>query len=166
MNDFFALAAKLTFAAHAVENVSELLERGAVARLGEIIVADIKSRHGFYQAGWAPLSPFTIDRKGADTPLLESGELSDSYYGKVMEDPSGSGKALVIGSDMDTALFHEMGYNNARTGTFVPARPVLLPAVYAHEAEIIECFGQAMVGLFAEGGGSDFYDVQQIGYIS
>jgi hypothetical protein len=88
----------------------EAAEHRALDRASKLILDECKKEIGNYQsaagpfAGWAPLKPETISRKAnGDTPLLETGEMRDSYERVV-----GKGEAHV-GSNNKKALYHELG---------------------------------------------------------
>jgi phage gpG-like protein len=91
-------------------NIHEALDKACV-----VIETEAKSYPGEYQTGWAPLKPETIARKTTgDSPLLETGELRDSYEHMVQ------GKSGYVGSNDDKAVWQELG-----TSRGIPPRPVL-----------------------------------------
>lgn len=154
MNGLIGLALTFMGISGQLEHVENLLSDGRISSLGENLVEEIKNRHGVYQSGWASLSPLTVAKKGEDTPRLDMGTLANSFEVRVMSDPSGDGKALIIGSAEDTALWHELGYNNVPAGVTVPPRPVLLPTIFDNQVEITEVFGEVLVSLFSEAAAS------------
>lgn len=90
--------------------IHEALEEACV-----IIETEAKSYPGEYQSGWAPLKPETIAHKATgDSPLLETGEMRDSYEHTV------EGKSGYVGSNDDKAVWQELG-----TSRGIPPRPVL-----------------------------------------
>jgi hypothetical protein len=75
---------------------------------------NIKARHGHYQTGWARLKDATVKRKkNGDTPLLETGDMRDSWEAVVVNE-----ELAMTGSTDDKQEWHEFGTDN------IPARPV------------------------------------------
>jgi len=90
------------------------------------VLSNIKKRHGVYpdDVHWAPLKQETIARKKrGDTPLLETGDLMNSYNIKTMP------QVRSIGSDDDKAVWMEKGTVD------IPSRPVVLPEARKQEIE-------------------------------
>src|SRR3569833_911067 len=111
-------------------------QHDALERAAKIVEKEAKSYPGHYQPGWAPLKPETIDRKSnGDSPLLETGEMRDSYQHRV----EGHTDAY-IGSDNDKALWHELG-----TSRGIPPRPVLQTAGMQTEKEVVHILGRGSV---------------------
>lgn len=82
---------------------------------------NIKARHGSYPTDieWAKLKPDTVANKvNGDTPLLETGELRNSYKITSLGE-----NAREIGSNLDKALWMEEGVVSQN----IPARPVCRP---------------------------------------
>jgi phage gpG-like protein len=79
------------------------------------------------------LSPEAVARKGADTPLLETGELRDSIEGNA------DSHEAYIGSNHDCAVFQEMG-----TAT-IPPRPFLTAAAMHKRQEVADAIGEHIV---------------------
>ena len=105
-------------------------ERGhSIERACVVLEKRIIGAFGTYEFGWPPLAETTIARKGADTPLVETGELRDSIAHN-SDDNEG-----YVGTDNEKAKWHEFG-----TAT-IPARPFLGGAVTACEEEIVELIG-------------------------
>lgn len=130
------------------------MESAEAASLGGKILETVKARHGD-SSKLRPLEQSTQASRTsqgypANEPLLMDGYLRDNFDCVIGQDPSGGGKAIIIGSPVDTSLFHEVGYWNVQAGRFVDARPVLLPSVLEHEEDIVNAFGEAMVGLFTK----------------
>ena len=118
-----------------------------VAQAAVLIEADAKARIGTYQAAvgpfaaWAPLAESTLEGGFApsgqrypgkielgyappDNPLLRDGELRDSIH------HSADGNKMAVGSDLDNAVWQEMGTVN------MPPRSFLAGAA-AHHGEHI-----------------------------
>ena len=111
-------------------------QHDALERAAKIVQTEAKSYPGHYQPGWPPLKQETIDRKTTgDSPLLETGELRDSYEHKV----DGHTDAY-IGSNNDKALWHELG-----TSRGIPPRPVLTTAGMQKEKEVVHILGRGAV---------------------
>ncbi len=81
-----------------------------------------------YIFGWPRLAQSTIDRKGFERPLFETGALRDSITHNV----DSNGKEAAIGTDLDYAKYLEFGTSK------MPARPFLGGALIAKEHEIQE----------------------------
>ena len=99
--------------------------------------------------GWPPLAASTLARKGADTPLLETGEMRDSIMHHV------EGSTGYVGSDNEKALWHELGT------VHVPPRSFLMGAAMHKEGEINEMtgryfFAHLQTGLGLTGGYAHF----------
>ena len=100
----------------------EALREGAV-----VVETEAKRLPGTYDAGWPKLQPETITRKRTgDSPLLETGELRDSYQHRVLSDHEAK-----VGSNNMKAVWQEMG-----TSRGIPPRPVLLSAATRKEGEV------------------------------
>jgi phage gpG-like protein len=100
----------------------------------KVIEKEAKSYAGHYQTGWPALRPETIAKKAnGDTPLLETGELRDSYEHKV------EGSAGYVGSNNMKAVYHEFG-----TSRGIPPRPILSLASMTKEAEVHELTGRGI----------------------
>jgi hypothetical protein len=154
MWDLLKFAGAMREVAHTMADIDVLLKDQAVDNLGEKLLRTVKARHGD-SSKLRPLMPSTQEQRSRsgyppNQPLLREGDLRDSYECRLMSDPSGGGKALVLGSPMWEALWHEMGFYNVRAGVYVPARPVLMPTILEHKDDIEQVFGQAMVGLFGK----------------
>jgi HK97 gp10 family phage protein len=79
-----------------------------------------------YIFGWPRLAQSTIDRKGFERPLYETGALRDSITHNV----DSNGKEAAVGTDLDYAKYLEFGTSK------MPARPFLGGALIAKEREI------------------------------
>lgn len=122
-------AAFLGAAAVGVERAKhEALEKAAV-----IVEQEAKRVIGTYEYGWPPLAESTLKKKGADTPLLETGKMRDSISHEV------TGDEARIGSPEDTALWQELGTSK------IPPRPFLQGAVQHKMPEVCEVIGHTVV---------------------
>jgi HK97 gp10 family phage protein len=117
LTEFAAFAGTLAIAVDHAQH--EALEKAAV-----IVETEAKRVIGTYEYGWPRLAESTLKHKAGDTPLLETGEMRDSISHQV------DGHEARIGSNMDIALYHELGTSK------MPPRPFLQGAVH-HKAEEI-----------------------------
>lgn len=105
--------------------------RDALEKACVILEDEAKSYPGEYQTGWAPLKPETIEQKATgDSPLLETGELRNSYEHTV------EGKSGYVGSNDDKAVWQELG-----TSRGIPPRPVLELAAKTKGEEAADAVG-------------------------
>jgi|SRR5215472_9168594 len=114
-------------------------------KAAQIIEDEAKRVIGTYEYDWPPLQPETIARKGADTPLYETGELRDSIEHHVDRDAL----TAQVGSNDPVAVFQELG-----TVT-IPARSFLMGAAMRKEREIVEMTGVDIHGLMLKQLGID-----------
>lgn len=130
----FSLASLAAFATGNVVAIDhakhEALEKAAV-----IVEDGSKKAIGTYDFGWPQLAQSTIDRKGADTPLLETGAMRDSIRHEV------TGDTARIGSDLDYALYQEVGTSR------IPPRSFLMGSALNHKDEIIHEVGETVFKL-------------------
>lgn len=113
--------------ARTIEKTCEHLEESA------------KEAIGTYAFGWVPLAPTTLAQKAADTPLLETGELRDSY------EHNADGLEGYVGSDNPKAEWHEFGTSH------IPARPVLGGALIECEDKISSLIGHGIKAVMERG---------------
>jgi hypothetical protein len=151
------------------DNMQNLVQSAEAASLAGKILQTVKDTHG--DAGkLRALTASTQESREKEgypgnEPLLRDGTLRDSYSAVIGNDPSGGGKAIIIGSPEDVALYHEIGFYNVPAGVMVDARPVLMPSVLEHEKEIVEAFGEAMVGLFTHPQSGSTYHNEEVKYL-
>lgn len=124
--DLGSLATYIALRATAIEaSLSQGLEQ-----VGEMIAEDARDKIGTYQAAsgpfiaWAPLAASTVERKGHNLPLYETGELQDSFDFDVV------GLEMAAGSKDPKMVFHERGTER------MPARPVVGPAGFENREAI------------------------------
>ena len=96
---------------------------------------------GTYEDGWVPLQPKTVERKGAETPLLETGELRDSIEYAVDK----QAMVAVVGSNNPKAKWHEFGTIH------IPARSFLRGAALRKEHEVTTLVGDEIAKRLFEG---------------
>ncbi|MCJ2038254.1 hypothetical protein MKK55_04680 [Methylobacterium sp. J-059] len=132
--DFKSIGAFIAYMTGRIATLPAAQKR-ALGEASEVVLNEAKRLPGTYQAGWPALQPKTIVRKATgDSPLLETGEMRDSYARKVV-----SATEAVVGSDDDKALWHELG-----TSRGIPPRPVLKAAAVAKEGEVRAILGGAV----------------------
>ena len=85
---------------------------------------------------WPPLAASTIARKGADTPLLQTGGLRDSIHHSVT-----SSRTAEVGSDDPKADWAENGTTKA------PPRSFLAAPAAAHRDELIAMMAGPVLGV-------------------
>lgn len=127
----------MTFSSHLTMAALEMdhQQRLVLDRIGARMVSEIRSAIGSYRYGWPALQPATVARKrNGDTPLLETGELRNSYAHTVVD-----AHTVDIGSDNPKAIWHEYGTGH------VPPRPVLVPAAQAVEQEVVQMAAEALM---------------------
>jgi hypothetical protein len=88
-----------------------------------------KDSIGVGRKDWPPLAPSTVEHKGHDLPLYETGELKESISGFVQMHGPEHGRA-VVGTPLERGLFAETGTINE------PPRPWLLPAALDTQKDI------------------------------
>lgn len=82
-------------------------------------------------APWADLAPATIERKGHDTILYETGELRESFDTEVEWGPVGD-KKLTIYSEDEKLKYHEYGTVN------MPRRPIIGPLARRLDGDVLD----------------------------
>lgn len=117
-----------TVAAEMHHHEAKALEAAAV-----IVETEAKAVIGTYRYGWPPLAESTLKKKGADTPLLETGAMRDSIQHIVL----GHHEAHV-GSDDQNAVYQELGTKT------IPPRSFLMGAAMHKEHEVVEVIGRTV----------------------
>jgi hypothetical protein len=123
------MAARLNWAAVRAKAEIDIPTEAVVAKAEE----KAKEAIGTYDYGWPQLAESTLERKSANTPLLETGEMRDSVSHKA--ELSAEGAEGVVYSDDKTALYQELG-----TSRGIPPRPFLYPSLLRCEPEIESAF--------------------------
>lgn len=108
-------------------------DKGALDKAGAHLEAEIKKNIGTYNLGWPPLAPSTVEKKGADTPLLESGKGRDSIEHQVV-----SHEAVEVGTNEQHMVYQELGTPK------IPPRSFLVATAMEKEAELVEILGSPM----------------------
>lgn len=126
---------------HGLDRAAKLVEKAAKAEIGHYQPAS-----GPFPS-WAELAESTkADRVSQgyteNDPLLRSGKLRDSI-GHTVE-----GLEACIGSDMDIAVYQELGTKT------IPPRPFLGPALFNNEHKVVKLIGEHASGALL--GGSPF----------
>ncbi|SIN82964.1 hypothetical protein SAMN05443247_00028 [Bradyrhizobium erythrophlei] len=106
-------------------------------KVGELASTMAAAYIGHYQPGWPRLAESTLERKAADTPLLETGEMRDSIRHEV--DPIML--EMVVGSNDKRALYQELGTSR------IPPRPFLGLAMAHSMPFAAETFGKIAVAI-------------------
>ncbi len=109
---------------HADHDKKDVLDRA-----GKLVEQTAKDAIGTYKFGWPPLDPATVARKGADTPLLQTGQMRDSIEHTVV------GDHVDVGTNDKKAVYQELGT------TKIPPRSFLVAAAMEKEAEIVQMLG-------------------------
>jgi len=127
------------------------LERAAVAtrpriavaleEAGVVVAEAAKEMIGHQHPEWPPLAASTLERKGANTPLLETGEMRESI--RAVVDPEGL--ELAVGSNNAKAVWHELGTEK------IPPRPFLSTAAHATLPAVTNIIGNAAVETLTPG---------------
>ena len=128
----FSLTGLATFLTEAMVEMDHA-KHEALEKAAKIVEDGSKKAIGTYEFGWPPLAESTLEKKAADTPLLETGELRDSIRHEV------DGDTARIGSDLDYALYQEVGTSR------IPPRSCLMQSAVHHRDEIVHEIGQTMV---------------------
>lgn len=89
-----------------------------------------------YIFGWPRLAQSTIDRKGFERPLYETGELQRSIEHNVDDHEA------YVGTNVEYAKYQEYGTSR------IPARPFLGGAIMQEEKRIPEIVHKALAKLF------------------
>lgn len=109
--------------------------RAALEKAGALAEAKAKAAIGTYEYGWPSLAPSTVSRKGADTPLLQTGELRDSIGHTLVSDHE-----CEVGSNDPKAEWHELGTSK------MPPRSFIAETGRRHEGEIVALLEKGLVG--------------------
>src|ERR1700730_12162172 len=129
----------LEFVAHlkVLDMEMKAVSHGVVARACELICAEAKRVLGTEGYDWPALSPATLAHQMQSGMLLETGELRGSI------EWNSSGIEAAVGSNLDKAVWHELG--TAR----IPPRPFLAGAAVAMEEKIHKSAARAVVACSA-----------------
>jgi HK97 gp10 family phage protein len=134
----FSLTGLATFLTEAMVEMDHA-KHEALEKAAKIVEDGSKKAIGTYEFGWPPLAESTLEKKAADTPLLETGELRDSIRHEV------DGDTARIGSDLDYALYQEVGTSR------IPPRSFLMQSAVHHRDEIVQEIGETMVTKLVDG---------------
>ena len=134
----FSLTGLATFLTEAMVEMDHA-KHEALEKAAKIVEDGSKKAIGTYEFGWPPLAESTLEKKAADTPLLETGELRDSIRHEV------DGDTARIGSDLDYALYQEVGTSR------IPPRSFLMQSAVHHRDEIVHEIGETMVTKLVDG---------------
>jgi hypothetical protein len=122
----------------AVAKALPAAERAGIEAACQIVEKASKGMIGHGNAGWPPLAPSTVERKGANTPLLETGELRESIQHTVISSQLG-----MVGSDSEKAVYHELGTSH------IPPRSFLRLAAIKKAAAVERVIARAVLSLLS-----------------
>jgi HK97 gp10 family phage protein len=134
----FSLTGLATFLTEAMVEMDHA-KHEALEKAAKIVEDGSKKAIGTYEFGWPPLAESTLEKKAADTPLLETGAMRDSIRHEV------EGDTARIGSDLDYALYQEVGTSR------IPPRSFLMQSAVHHRDEIVQEIGETMVTKLVDG---------------
>jgi len=130
---FSMFAARLAVREHALDT----LGRGLVARFLEERIKDNLGTE-FIQP---PLAASTVERKGFDAPLIETGKMHDSIGWE-----HASVRKTIVGSTDEKAVWHEFGTGH------VPARPFFSKTAENENKKMFEMYLGAVKSIGASPG--------------
>lgn len=104
-------------------------QQRALERAGNLVRDEVQRVLGTHEYGWPPLAQRTIDNKGHDLPGVETYEMRDTVG------VSANHEECRVGSDMDRAVFFELGTVNQ------PPRPLFAEALRRKTTEIVDMIG-------------------------
>ena len=136
MSGIFTLA---SFAAHLhqIDRDLKVTNEAIVARACAMVAAEAKRVLGTYDYNWTPLAASTLEKKKADTPLLETGAMRASIEW-IAHDLQG-----LVGSNSDIAVWQELGTSK------IPPRPFLQGAAQHVEPKIQKMAAKAVRAVMA-----------------
>jgi hypothetical protein len=111
-------------------------KRKLLDEAAKIIQDEAKRVLGTYDYGWPRLKPSTLERKGADTPGIETEEMKESIQRTIVNPDE-----ALVGSELDKALWFELGTVKQEPRSF------LVGAARQKEAEIVRRTGAHFVRL-------------------
>jgi phage gpG-like protein len=128
----------------------KIADAEVIRRACEIVCQAARDIVGVPQPGWPALSPVTLARKMANTPLLDTGEMKDSIQW------NSDGHEGYVGSNNPKLRWHEFGTNKegAAWGSPNPPRPVLALAKVKTEDKIYAMAARAAMAIIGGGIGS------------
>jgi hypothetical protein len=135
MRTFSSLGAFAVFCGSLVLE-ADVHKRKLLDEAAKIVQDEAKRVLGTYDYGWPPLAPSTVERKGGDTPGIETEEMKESIQRKVINHDE-----ALVGSELDRALWFELGTVKQ------PPRSFLVGAARQKEAEIVHRTGAHFVRL-------------------
>lgn len=134
----------LSFAAILTRAVVEMphAQAEAMEEAAVMIETEAKRVLGTYDYGWPSLAPSTLERKKANTPGLETGEMRDSVQHVSTKDE------LTVGSNEDKAVWFELGTSRGQ-----PPRSFLGGAAVHKLPEVEELLGTIVQRAITRAGG-------------
>jgi phage gpG-like protein len=122
----------LGFASFVTEGLirTEEVRHAALKKAARLVEKEAKEVIGTYKYDWPPLAASTLAKKGADTPLLETGELRDSISHEVED------HRALIGSTDKVAVYQEFGTSR------IPPRSFLGESLKRKTEEVLKAIGR------------------------
>jgi hypothetical protein len=135
---------------HDMKEASRLIVRQACV----MVATEAKRVIGTYDYGWPQLAPSTLEKKSANTPLLETGEMRASIEWSTSHD----GMEGHVGSNNDKAVWQELGTAK------IPPRSFLAGALHHEAPAIVKMAGKVARATIAPGGlhGSELMELLHI----
>jgi hypothetical protein len=115
---------------------ADVHKRKLLDEAAKIVQDEAKRVLGTYDYGWPPLAQSTVERKGDDTPGIETEEMKESIKRTIINHDE-----ALVGSELDKALWFELGTVKQ------PPRSFLVGAARQKEAEIVRRTGAHFVRL-------------------
>jgi hypothetical protein len=119
---------------------AEVHRRHLLDEAAKIVQDEAKRVLGTYDYNWPPLAPSTVERKGADTPGVETHEMKENIQRTIINHDE-----ALVGSELEKALWFELGTVKQ------PPRSFLVGAARQKEAEIVRRTGAHFVRLTFKG---------------
>jgi phage gpG-like protein len=91
----------------------ELAAQIALTEAAEMVREAARALIGHPNSAWAALADSTLARKGADQPLLETGEMRDSIESTIGR------RVAWVGSNNDKAVWQELGTSRIPARSFI-----------------------------------------------
>ena len=125
MFDFTTMDLDTGIAEKAAYAAQEHLARAMAERGKKIIDMEFVIEGTIEGSPWAPLAESTVKRKGHEAILYETGEMMFSTFAR----KTSTGWSFGVESSRVDPKLHEFGFWNVKAGVWVPARPMVGPAV-------------------------------------
>lgn len=144
----FSLTGFASFLSGAVVELDHV-QHQQMERACQTVEEEVKRVIGVGYDTWPPLAPSTVAKKGHDRPLEETGELRESIRHSVSAAGAlGHTVEGHVGSDLDRAVYNELGTSHA------PPRSFLAEGARHVEAEVVKILGQGSIAPLLTGRGA------------